>query len=221
MTPPGIAPSIENPGYKGGVGWGGLSLDLDRDIMIVSTSRIALYARLIPRKDADSILANLHGARSRLQTQIGAPYAAEVAPFLSPLGVPCQQPPYGMLSAVDMKTQKIIWSIPFGTAQDSGPFGLESHLPFTMGVPNDGAAITTRGGLTFIGATQERALRAFDTLTGRLLWKVRVPAGPQATPMTYQSSASGRQFVIIAAGGHPSMRTKPGDYILAYALPEN
>jgi quinoprotein glucose dehydrogenase len=220
MTPPGTTPSIEYPGYKGGLGWGGVSVDLDRELMVVSTSRIALYAKLIPREAANTVLANLHGVRSHMQTQIGAPYAAEVAPFLSPIGVPCQQPPYGMLSAVDMKTQQVIWTKPFGTAQDSGPLGFESHLPLTMGVPNDGAAITTRGGLTFIGATQERAVRAFDTRTGQLLWKERVPAGPQATPMTYLSSASGRQFVVIAAGGHPSMRTKPGDYILAYALPQ-
>jgi quinoprotein glucose dehydrogenase len=219
MTPPGTEPSIEYPGYKGGIGWGGVSVDLDREVMIVSTSRIALYAKLVPRDTVSALLANLHGARSHLQTQIGAPYGAEVAPFLSPIGVPCQQPPYGMLSAVDLNTHQVIWTKPFGTARDSGPLGVESHLPFTMGVPNDGAAVTTRGGLTFIGATQERALRAFDTLTGRLLWKVRVPAGPQATPMTYLSAASGRQFVVTAAGGHPSMRTKPGDYILAYALP--
>lgn len=220
MTPPGLSPTVEYPGYKGGIGWGGVSVDLDRNVMIVNSSRIAVYARLIARDEANAILAaaKSRGIHSHIATQIGAPFAAEVAPFLSPIGVPCQQPPYGMLSAVNLKTHKLMWSKPFGTARDSGPFGLESHLPFTMGVPNEGAAITTSGGLTFIGATQERSLRAIDTLTGRLLWSVRVPAGPQATPMTYISKTSGRQFVIIAAGGHPSMRTKLGDYILAYSL---
>jgi quinoprotein glucose dehydrogenase len=224
MTPPGVRPSVKSPGYKGGVGWGGVAVDLDRQIMVVNSSRLANYVTLVPRADADALGVRPRGlgppSRARLQAQAGTPFAVSPKPFLSPLGVPCQEPPYGLLSAVDLRTQKLLWSQPLGTARDSGPMGLESRLPIRMGVPNDGGAVVTRGGLTFIGATQERALRAFETATGRLLWQARVPAGPQATPMTYFSDDSGRQFVVIAAGGHPSMRTKLGDYILAYALPQ-
>jgi len=222
MTPPGVQPTVKYPGYKGGVGWAGTSIDPERQLLIVNSSRIANYVRLIPRVVADRLGVKplLPGMkRTAMQAQAGTPFAVSPLPFLSPLGAPCQQPPYGMISGVDMRTGKLRWTRPFGTAEDSGPLGYSSGLPISMGVPNDGAAITTRSGLTFIGATQELAFRALETVTGRELWKVRVPAGPQATPMTYLSRTSGRQFVVLAAGGHPSMRTKPGDYIIAYAVP--
>jgi glucose dehydrogenase len=90
-----------------------------------------------------------------------------------------------------------------------------------MGVPNIGGAVTTRSGLTFIGASQDNFLRAFETATGRELWRTRLPAGGQATPITYWSSSSARQFILIAAGGHGGLQTTPGDYILAYALPKH
>jgi quinoprotein glucose dehydrogenase len=108
-----------------------------------------------------------------------------------------------------------------GTGQDSGPLGIPSELPFLMGVPNMGGTVTTRGGVIFIAATQDRYLRAFDEATGAELWSDRLPAGGQATPMTYLSEKSGRQFVAIAAGGHPMLAVKPGDYLIAYALPQN
>jgi quinoprotein glucose dehydrogenase len=135
--------------------------------------------------------------------------------------VPCTEPPYGMISAVDLNTRRLLWSRPFGTAEDSGPLLTHSHLPFTMGVPNIGGAVTTRSGLTFIGASQDNYLRAFETATGRELWRTRLPAGGQATPITYWSSSSARQFILIAAGGHGGLQTTPGDYILAYALPKH
>src|SRR5690606_30834214 len=120
-------------------------------------------------------------------------------PFLSPLFAPCQAPPYGRLSAVDLASGKLLWSRPIGTARDSGPLGLSLGLPLPMGVPNMGGSVTTRGGLIFIGATQDRYLRAVETKSGRVLWSERLPAGGQATPMTYLSRKSGRQFVAIAA----------------------
>jgi len=155
-----------------------------------------------------------------LSPQMGTPYAAKPDPFLSPLFAPCQAPPYGRLTAVDLVSRKVVWSHPIGTARDSGPLGISSGLPIPMGTPNMGGSVTTRGGLVFIGATQDRYIRAFDSSSGTKLWQARLPAGGQATPMTYMSPKSGRQFVVIAAGGHLMMNTKIGDYIIAYALPK-
>lgn len=225
LTPPTIGKqTLVYPGYVGGSDWGGVSIDTDRDILIGNSNRVAIRSILIPRKDADAmgikpIAEGHHGNVGGTSAQGGTPYAVRITPFLSPLNVPCQQPPFGMLSAIDMKTRKLLWSKPFGTARDSGPFGMESMLPITMGVPNTAGSVVTRSGLTFIGATQDRYLRAFDTVSGRKLWQDRLPAGGQATPMSYMSR-SGRQFVVIAAGGNFTLRSKTGDYVVAYALPK-
>jgi quinoprotein glucose dehydrogenase len=124
-----------------------------------------------------------------------------------------------MIAAVDLRTRRLLWSEPLGTAEESGPLGIHSHLPLTMGVPNIGGAVVTRGGVAFIGAAQDDYLRAYETATGREIWKAKLPAGGNATPMTYWSDASGREFVVIAAGGHGGLLTTPGDDIVAYALP--
>ena len=100
-----------------------------------------------------------------------------------------------------------------------GPLALPTFLPIPMGVPNIGGSVTTASGLVFIGATQEHAFRAYDVATGRELWRARLPAGGNASPSTYWSDKSGRQFVVIAAGGHGAMLSGESDEIIAYALP--
>ncbi|HEY0276464.1 MAG TPA: PQQ-binding-like beta-propeller repeat protein, partial [Paenirhodobacter sp.] len=133
-------------------------------------------------------------------------------------------PPYGMVTAVDLTTKKVLWSRRSGTAEDSGvTIGktlIKSHLPLRMGVPGLGGTITTKSGLVFVAASGEQSLRAMDLRTGDVLWKGRLPAGGDATPMTYISPQTGRQFVVIAAGGHNLMLAQPGDYLVAYALPK-
>jgi quinoprotein glucose dehydrogenase len=226
LTPPGMArPTITYPGYLGGIDWGGVSVDRARHLMIVNSSRVANYNRLLSRAQADALglkpmKVGAMGDVGGPAAQAGTPYAAKILPFLSAIGIPCQQPPYGILSAVDLRTGKLAWTQRFGTARDSGPMGLSLGLPIPMGVPNLGGSVTTGSGLFFIAASQERFLRAFETATGRELWKARLPAGGQATPMTYLSPASGRQFVVIAAGGHGGLMSRPGDVIIAYALPK-
>lgn len=226
LTPPGLErPSLNFPGYGGGVNWGGVSVDRSRGIMIVNSNRVGNMVQLITRAEARRrgivpLSANSHGAASGAVAQEGLPYAADLKPLISPIGVPCQRPPWGMIAAVDLRTRKLLWEQPFGTGRDSGPFGIASHLPFRMGVPNMGGAVTTASGLTFIGATHDQYLRAFETVSGRELWRARLPAGGQATPMTFRSSTRGRQLVVIAAGGHPGLGTKTGDYIVAFALPD-
>jgi quinoprotein glucose dehydrogenase len=131
----------------------------------------------------------------------------------SPLGAPCIAPPWGKLVAVDLAHGTIAWSKPLGTSRDRAPW------PFwdIEGAPNMGGPLTTAGGLTFIGATTDNFLRAFDTTSGAEVWTMRLPAGAQATPMSYE--IGGRQFVVVAAGGHAKMGTTRGDYLMAFALP--
>ena len=124
-----------------------------------------------------------------------------------------------MVSAVDLRSRRLLWSHPLGTARDSGPFGLPSFLPIPMGTPIAGSALVTRSGLIFIGGTQEKAFRAVDIATGRVLWQVRLPAGGQAGPITYTAPRSGRQIVLIPAGGNTAIESGTGDSIVAYALP--
>lgn len=228
LTPPGLdRPSLVYPGYGGGINWGGVAVVARRGIMLVNSNRVGNTVQLLSRAEADRrgikpLSTSGHGSAAGAVAQAGLPYAAEVSPLFSPLGVPCQQPPWGMISAVDLRSHKLLWSHPFGTGRDSGPFGIPSGLPFEIGVPNTGGAVLTRSGLAFIGATQDRYLRAYELASGRELWRRRLPAGGQATPMTFWSQRSGRQFVVIAAGGHPGLA--PGhasDHLVAYALPRN
>ncbi len=94
------------------------------------------------------------------------------------------------------------------------PIGLE------LGTPNQGGPIVTAGGLVFIAAAMDDVLRGFDVQTGELVWSARLPAGAQATPMTYRVQPGSRQYVVVAAGGHSQLGTTRGDYVLAFALPE-
>jgi quinoprotein glucose dehydrogenase len=221
MTPPGLTPNIGQPG-GGGVNWGGVSVDPERGLMVVNSGRLATYVRLLPRTDADRMGIKpipLGKGPPGIGAQANTPYAVRISNFLSPLNIPCNAPPFGRLSVVDLRTHKLVWSKPLGTARDSGPLGLKSMLPIPIGLPNIGGSVTTRAGLIFIAASQEQTFRALDLSTGKELWSARLPAGGQATPATYWSDASGRQFVVLAAGGSKVLRTRMGDYLIAYALP--
>lgn len=125
----------------------------------------------------------------------------------------------GYISALDLKTNEVVWKKRIGTPQDSLPFPMPVKLPFTMGMPMLGGPISTAGNVLFIGATADNYLRAYNMSNGEKLWEARLPAGGQATPMTYE--VNGKQYVVISAGGHGSFGTKMGDYIVAYALPDD
>ena len=223
MTPTGTKPAIAHPGFMGGVDWGSVAIDRDHDVMIVNSNRMGTVIEMIPRKKAEAMGVRREPGIAKISLvmpQEGTPFATRAAGFLSPLGAPCNEPPFGMISAVDLRTGKLLWTRPLGTARDSGPMGIPSMLPMTMGVPNTGGALVTRGGLIFIAATQERNLRALDIRTGKTLWSARLPAGGQASPMSYWSQKSRRQFVLIAAGGNIPLQSKTGDSLIAYALPK-
>ncbi len=221
-TPPGTDRSLIYPSIGGGLNWGSVSVDPSRNVMIVNSMYYPSVFELLPRAETDRILDNPGGYSHNFalpQRQAGAPYGVRLTGLVSPLDVPCNEPPYGKISAIDLTTRKVLWSRPFGMARDTGPLGLTSGLPLPMGMPNFGGSVMTASGLTFIGATQDTTFRAFNTSTGKLLWQSRLPAGGQANPMTYISPRSGRQFVLIVAGGHMLARSPLGDAVVAYALP--
>jgi quinoprotein glucose dehydrogenase len=225
LTPPGLKPSIIYPGSGGGSNWGSVTIDADRNILVANSTRMAMWVQLLTRAESDRrglvpYDANAKRPFSGAGPQVGTPVAVDVHPFFSPFQIPCQSPPYGTISGIDLVTGKLIWTRRVGTAETSGPFGIPSHLPWTIGLASFGGPMTTRSGLTFMAGTPDNHFRAFDTRTGRMLWDTTLPAGGQAVPMTYRSPESGRQFVVIAAGGHPSLKSTPGDYIIAYALPK-
>jgi quinate dehydrogenase (quinone) len=218
FTPPSERLTIQYPSWLGGMNWGSVSIAENLGYMIVNDTRVAIWNRMIPRAAYDEKTLS-GGGHEGNAPQAGTPWGIEQGRFLSPLGIPCQEPPYGTLTAIDLATRKIAWSMPLGTTEQTGPFGIATHLPMPIGMPTRGGPITTSTGLVFMAGTQDFYLRAFNVRTGKELWKGRLPVGAEATPMTYVSPKTGRQFVLISAGGN-SATTQKGDYIVAYALPD-
>jgi quinoprotein glucose dehydrogenase len=216
-------PTLFDPGSAGGVNWGGVSMDLDRGIMVVTWMQTADRVEILTRAEAIRRKFKLMDGQSSggdaERPMLNTPYASYGTTFVSPLGVPCNAPPWGQIGAVDLATGALLWHKPLGSARDSGPLGIPSLVPLTIGTPLTGGTVTTRGGLVFVGAAAEKTLRALDVRTGRELWQSRLPAGGNASPMTYRGPRSGRQFVVIAAGGKAALKTKLGNSIVAFALP--
>ncbi|MGS0639687.1 membrane-bound PQQ-dependent dehydrogenase, glucose/quinate/shikimate family, partial [Citrobacter sp. VF227] len=144
------------------------------------------------------------GGETGLQPNLGAPYMVRLEPFLSVLGLPCQTPPWGYVTALDLRSMKKVWMHKNGTSRDSAPLG----IPLPVGTPALGGPIVTAGGVAFMSGTLDYYLRAYDLQNGKELWKGRLPAGGQATPMTYVSEKTGKQYVVQMAGGHGSFGTK-------------
>jgi len=218
FTPPGLTRSILFPGFYGGMNWGSAAIDESRGLLIVNDIRMPQFIELVPREATDN--AGASAAHEGLSQQKGTPYGALKNGFMSPLGVPCHQPPYGTMTAVDLAARQIVWQVPMGTLQDSGPLGIKTGLQLPVGMPTLGGPTATAGGLVFYAGTQDYYLRAIDVETGEELWKGRLPVGAQATPMTYVSPESGRQFVVVSAGGARQSLDR-GDWIVAYALPKS
>lgn len=222
-TPPGLTPSIVWPGALGGSDWGGVSIYRNRGLMMVNSNRVPMYVHLIPRKDLPASVqpTAVNEGEGGVHPMEGTPYGLSFVPFLSPMGIPCSEPPYSRLTAVDLTTKKVVWSNPLGTARDLKILGIPSMLPIPMGVPTIGGSLSTRGGLVFIGAVPEKTFRAFDAETGEQLWSARLPSAAISGPMSYWSEKSQRQFVVVAAGGNIVVGAEPGDSIVAYALPQS
>ncbi len=225
FTPPsGTKPYIMAPGNNGGSDWGSLSVDVRRGVIVANYNIFTSYMKFVPRAEDDAMgvypIGDPHSKMPRPGFNRPAgdqPYG--VSPnqgWQMPTGLLCTQPPYGGIRAIDLATGKTLWDHPFGTAERNGPFGVASHLPFQIGTPNNGGAVTTASGLIFVAATTDDHIRAIDLASGDTLWQDDLPAGGQSAPITYEQD--GKQYVVIMAGGHHSMLTPAGDELVAYAL---
>jgi quinoprotein glucose dehydrogenase len=209
-TPPSLQGTLVFPSNVGGVNWGSSAYDAPRHLLFVNTNRLPIFVKLIPQDDlAHAHMAatesdRIHGEFAR---QKGAPFAMFRTPLLSPSGLPCNAPPWGTVAAVDLFSGKKVWDVPLG-----------SWIPgMNTGTVTLGGPMVTGGGLVFAAAAMDNYLRAFDSDSGKELWKYELPAGGQATPMTYV--LNGKQYLVIAAGGHGKLGTKQGDYVIAFTLP--
>jgi quinoprotein glucose dehydrogenase len=210
FTPPSLEGTLVFPSNVGGVNWGSAAYDQQRHLLFVDTNRLPIFVKMIPRAELDEARKNatdsdrLHGEFAR---QTGAPFAMFRTPLLSPSGLPCNAPPWGTLAAVDLFEGRKVWDVPLG-----------SLIPgMKTGTTTLGGPMVTAGGIVFTAAAMDNYLRAFDSETGKEIWAYQLPAGGQATPMTY--SVGGKQYVVIAAGGHGKLGTKQGDYVIAFTLP--
>ncbi|ELZ2906043.1 PQQ-binding-like beta-propeller repeat protein, partial [Escherichia coli] len=167
--------------------WGG---NRTPEVAIANPMALPFVSKLIPRGPGNPMEqpkdAKGTGTESGIQPQYGVPYGVTLNPFLSPFGLPCKQPAWGYISALDLKTNEVVWKKRIGTPQDSMPFPMPVPVPFNMGMPMLGGPISTAGNVLFIAATADNYLRAYNMSNGEKLWQGRLPAGGQATPMTYE-----------------------------------
>lgn len=225
-TPPSLdKPWIMYPGNNGGSDWGSYAYDGNRGVIIANWNNTPMYGQLISRAEANKEgLQSMDAKNYKPVPGIGrpmadTPYGVKISAFFSPTGMLCSEPPYGMISAIDLRTKSILWQHPLGSAERNGPFGLPTHMPIQIGTPNNGGPIVTAGGVIFVAATTDNKIRAIDMHTGKELWSDTLPAGGQATPMTY--SINGEQYLVIMAGGHHFMGTGVSDALVAYKLPKS
>jgi quinoprotein glucose dehydrogenase len=218
FTPPSLQGTLIFPGDVGGMNWSGVSFDPGHGLLIANTNRLARIVTLIPRADFEAGGAAMRRAHpeSEFAPQAGTPYAMRREWLISPGMSPGNPPPWGTLAAVDLATGALRWEVPLGSMPELAQVPGSSR----WGSVSLGGSIVTAGGLVFIAAARDNCLRAFDVETGRELWKGSLPAGGQATPMTYRLHKSGKQYVVICAGGHSGLRTTLGDYVVAFALSE-
>jgi membrane-bound PQQ-dependent dehydrogenase (glucose/quinate/shikimate family) len=221
FTVPGVGTILHFPGNYGGHNWGSVSVDQANNIMVVNPLIIANRLSLIPREDLPEGVAG---------TQLGTPYSHTTFRFISPLEIPCQQPPYGVLAAIDLETRTLLWERPIGSSKHSGPLGIPTLLPLTVGTPQTGGTVTTAGGLIFIAGTFDNTVRAMNLMNGEELWQNSLPFSAQATPMTYQTPKSGKQTLVVtvpvfnsttAVGPRTLSAAEEdpdGGYIIAYRL---
>jgi quinoprotein glucose dehydrogenase len=208
FTPPSLQGTISYPGNAGGVNWGSAAWDPARHLLIANTNRFPAVARLIPRAEYKAAHDGIQEMawRGEFAPQAGAPYAMYRDWLVSPIGLPCNAPPWGAVVAFDLETGKPRWDAPLGTMGPGAP----------PGSLNFGGPIVTAGGLIFTAAALDPHLHAFDTDTGKEIWTVELPASAQSTPMTYEWK--GKQYIVICAGGHGKMKSKMGDNVVAFRL---
>ncbi|CAI9120882.1 pyrroloquinoline quinone-dependent dehydrogenase [Brytella acorum] len=230
FTPPHLKkPWIEYPGYNGGSDWGSMAYDPKSGIVIANWNNTPMYDQLVNRAKANKLglmsvddpnFTPSSGGAEGNGAMSETPYGIVVTPFWNQYtGMMCNKPPYGMIEAIDIKTKKVLWQKPLGTARANGPWGLPTGLPLNIGTPNNGGSVVTAGGLIFVAAATDNQIRAIDMKTGEVVWSDVLPGGGQANPMTYE--VNGKQYVAIMAGGHHFMMTPVSDALVVYALPDD
>ncbi|WP_414729621.1 pyrroloquinoline quinone-dependent dehydrogenase [Zhongshania aliphaticivorans] len=209
------SPTLMLPGSLGGANWGGGVFWPERQQLVVNVNTAPFVGYLKPTSSAETGEHLPPAGKTMRITMAGTPYTVVVESLLSPLGIPCSEPPWGKLMAIDLAKGEVLWQKPLGSVHEMAPL----PLPFDInwGTPNLGGALMTAGNLVFIGATMDRRFRAFSAASGEILWQHTLPVDATASPMTYQRG--GRQYVVIAAGGHHMYQRSMGDYIIAFALP--
>ena len=201
-TPEGRSLTLWFPGTLGGATWSGGTVDTTRNLLIVNSNEVGAVGQMEAQPPG--------AVEAFKRTSAMGAYAR----FWDSRHLPCQQPPWGRLTAVDLGDGSVRWQVPFGVARAAGAAGA------TTGTPNLGGAVSTTGGVVFIGATNDAMMRAFDTASGRVLWESPLPASGHATPTIYRGPKSGRPFVVIAAGGGGRFSSTVSDSIVAFTLPK-
>ncbi len=230
LTPPSTQGTLVYPGVGGGMNWGSVAVDEVNHLMVVNSLHMPSVVRLIPRDEVrDNTPFGIGGAQS------GTPYGVYSFFFLSPIFAPCLRPPYGEMAVVDLASQEVLWRRPLGTAKEQGPLGIPSRLPLPMGMFYTAGSIVTGGGLIFTGGVLDSTMRAIDVNTGVEVWTDPLPSSSSATPMSYVSPTTGKQYVIVTVadgGGGLSLEAEAsqnvaadnsdveGGYVIAYSLPD-
>lgn len=198
-TPYSLEPTLVIPGTLGGGNWSGGSFDEASGYLFVNTNELGAVGAMLSQAD-DAPEKYRRGSKD-----------GEYARFWDQNQWPCQKPPWGTLTAVDVNKGEIVWKVPLGST---------SELKQKTGTPNLGGSIVTAGGLVFIGATLDSRFRAFDAKTGEQLWATELEASAHAAPITYLGKSRGKQFVVIAAGGGGYFKGKVSDTLAGFALPD-
>ncbi|TJZ92473.1 pyrroloquinoline quinone-dependent dehydrogenase [Paracoccus gahaiensis] len=213
FTPPSLEGTLAYPATAGGYQWGGGAVDPESGILYINSSRIAQIYQLIEREEYETLQTGGSEAEGGLFPMTGAPYGFRLTNFLNPVGMPCWKPPYGLMSAIDLKTGETLWERPFGQIQKWG-----FYMPESWGSPTIGGPVVTASGVIFIGASMDARVRALDATTGDVLWKAQVEAPAVSNPAVYDYD--GRQYVVFAVGGNSIIKPQVADQLVAYALPD-
>jgi len=211
FTPPSRQGTLFHPFTGGGANWGGAAYDPRRNLLIINMSSLAHVVALFPNEEYQGALEVFHG--QDVEPMRGAPFADRRGLVMSPLQLPCNPPPWGIIAGVDLATGDIVWRRALGTIRDM------AGLPLEVGTPTFGGPIATSGDIIFIASTMDYYLRALSTATGEELWRGRLPTTGNATPMTYLWK--GRQYVVIYAGGSSRSGVPMDDKLIAFALPQS
>jgi quinoprotein glucose dehydrogenase len=221
-TPPGLTPSIQTPSSFGSINWGGVAVDPTNGVMLVNSNRFASYTRLVAREEANALGIKPQGEWGDprevggLVAQENVPYAAFPQFWLTPLNIPCIDPPYSYMSAVDLNTGKLLWSQPYGSAKGSGALGIIMPIEIPMGTPTHGGSLILSGGIGLNAGAKDNILRAFDLATGNVVWQYELPAAGGA-PISY--TLDGEQYITVVAGGQGAIQSRFSTKVVSFKLP--